>query len=76
MVGVFSLGADYSQRCVQAHTHQVKPVVFYIIGRIERVPARFKRFVLRLCDQPVVRLRAGGVDDGGVSSQTNEHLHQ
>lgn len=36
--------------------------------------ALLKWFVRRLCDHPVVRFRAGGVNNGGISPQVHKHL--
>ena len=65
-----------TQWCIEADTHQVKPVVFHIFGSVECVLAPLKRFVRRLCDQPVVRLGLGGVNNGGVALQVQKHLEQ
>lgn len=65
-----------TQWCIEADTHQVKPVVFHIFGGVECVLALLKRFVRRLCDQPVVRLGLRGVDDGGIALQVQKHLEQ
>lgn len=63
-----------TQGCIEADAHQVKPVIFYIFGGIECVLAPLKRFVRRLCDQPVVRLCISGVNNADVTLQVHKHL--
>lgn len=59
---------------IEADAHQIEPVVLHIFGAVEHVPAPLERFVGAFCDQPVVRLGAGGVDDAGTALQVNDRL--
>lgn len=59
---------------IEADAHQIEPVVLHIFGAVERVLALLKRFVRTFCDQPVVRLRAGGVNNAGFALQINDRL--
>lgn len=65
-----------TQWCIEADTHQVKPVVFYIFSGVECVLAPLKQLVRWLCDQPVVRLSIGGVNNGGNALQVQKHLEE
>lgn len=59
---------------IEADAHQIEPVVLHVFGGVERVPAPLERFVGAFCDQPVVRLGAGGVHNAGTALQVNDRL--
>lgn len=63
-----------TQWCVEADAHQVKPVLFQVISSVEDVRAPFKRFFKALCDQPVVRLGVGGVNNSSITFKIHKHL--
>lgn len=63
-----------TQWCIEADAHQIEPVVLHIFGGVERVLALLKRLVRTFCDQPVVRLRVGGVNNAGFALQINDCL--
>lgn len=65
-----------TQRCIEADAHQIEPVVLHIFGAVEDVLAPLERLVGTFCDQPVVRLRAGGVNNAGLALQINDCLYR
>ena len=71
---MLSLLCVRTQRCIEADTHQVKPVAFHILSSVEHVLAPLKWFIRWLCDQPVVRLSVGGVNNSGIAFQINKDL--